>query len=133
VNTTEVQKIADILIEELDIERPVEILLTEMGFYEDGCHSFDSKSNKHFILLSNHLFKWWSWTSVAEVLAHEMVHAKQTETQVLRYCDGQVYWNDKPYKDTWILGYWRRPWEVEARRNEKTLAKIVRNRLKEMV
>ena len=58
--------------------------------------------------------------SILETVAHEIIHVHQYNRGDLINCGIRKLWKGKDHTET---EYWERPWEKEAFKNEKSLAK----------
>ena len=123
--TTELHEARELYIKTLRLEG-IELQIKIGPIREDYVGLHQSSNGSHLITLSNKLYKsfWNTMVHPMRVLAHEMIHAHQVSTGKLDHNILTTMWNGKPYKDKWFFAYWRRPWEREARKYEKTLFKL---------
>jgi hypothetical protein len=68
----------------------------------------------------------YSREEVIEIVAHELIHIQQYDSNDLVYLNGSVFWRGEEY-DLTNIEYQKRPWEDEAFEAQSQIASIISN------
>ena len=90
---------------------------------------FDGELKAHIRCYNNMYYLFideYSREEVIEIIAHELIHIQQYNSNDLVYLNGSVFWRGEEY-DLTNIEYQKRPWEDEAFEAQSQVASIISN------